>query len=59
MEKRMSNTVGPKRLREREREEGKRGSVLRRLSTHKELGSQRINQFLEVVERLLKYTKLL
>jgi len=58
MEKRMSNTVGPKRLREREREEGKRGSVLRRLSTHKELGSQWMNGCpIEVVERVLKYTK--
>jgi hypothetical protein len=40
MEKGMSNSLGPKRLREREREEGKRGSVLRQLSTHKELGNQ-------------------
>jgi hypothetical protein len=42
IEKRMSNTLGPKRLREREREKGKRGSVLRWLSTDKELGSQQI-----------------
>jgi hypothetical protein len=55
----MSNTLGPKRLRGREREKGKRGSVLRRLSTHKELGSQRINELIEVVVLLLKSKKLL